>query len=61
MVWGDMDHRVKTTEPTGAQHFWELLQDFRKNYVRWPHEAQKNEEAEAEIKAKRGWFEESKA
>lgn len=50
MVWGDMDHRVKTTEPTGAQH-----------YVRRPHEAQKNEEAEAEIKAKGGWFEESKA
>lgn len=50
MVWGDMDHRVKTKEPTGAQHFWELLQDFRKHYVRRPHEAQKNEQAKQKSK-----------
>lgn len=47
MVWGDMDHRVKAKETTGAQ---QLQEEFRKNHVRRPHEAQKNEQAKQNSK-----------
>ncbi|XP_013872572.1 solute carrier organic anion transporter family member 1C1-like [Austrofundulus limnaeus] len=28
MVWGELDRKVKTKEPTSAKHLWELLQDW---------------------------------
>ena len=35
MVWDEMDCRVKENKPKGAQHMWELFQDYCKNI---PHE-----------------------
>ena len=63
MVWDGMDHRVKTKGLTSAQHFWELLQDccktisgkyLMKLIERMPRVCK------AVIKAKGGYFEESK-
>ena len=63
MFWDEMDHRVKTKRPTSAQHLWELLHDcwktisgddLMKLMQRMPRECK------AVIKAKGGYFEESK-
>ena len=63
MVWDELDHRVKERQPTSAQHMWEILQDCWKSipgdYLmklveRMPRVC------EAVIKAKSGYFEESK-
>ena len=63
MVWDEMDRRVKAKGPTSAQHFWELLQNcwktisgdyLRKLIERMPRVCK------AVIKAKGGYFEESK-
>ena len=63
MVWDEMDRRVKAKGPTSAQHLWELLQDCWKtisgDYLmklieRMPRVCK------AVIKAKGGYFEESK-
>ena len=63
MVWDEMDRRVKAKGPTSAQHLWELLQDcwktisgddLMKLIERMPRVCK------AVIKAKGGYFEESK-
>jgi len=63
MVWDELDRRVKERQPTSAQHMWELLQDCWKSipgdYLmklveRMPRVCK------AVIKAKGGYFEESK-
>ena len=63
MVWDELDRRVKAKQPTSAQHLWELLQDCWKtipgDYLmklieRMPRVCK------AVIKAKGGYFEESK-
>lgn len=63
MVWDEMDRKLKAKGPTSAQHLWEVLQDCWKtisgDYLmklieRMPRECK------AVIKAKGGYFEESK-
>ena len=63
MVWGELDRRVKAKGPTSAKHLWELLQDCWKtisgDYLlklikRMPRVCK------AVIRAKGGYFEESK-
>uniref|UniRef100_A0AAZ3QFI7 Uncharacterized protein n=1 Tax=Oncorhynchus tshawytscha TaxID=74940 RepID=A0AAZ3QFI7_ONCTS len=49
MVWVELDGRVKEKQSTRAQHMWELLQDCWKRVP-----------GKAVIKAKGGFFEESK-
>ena len=63
MVWDELDHRVKERQPTSAQQMWELLQHCSKSipgdylmklFERMPRVCK------AIIKAKSGFFEESK-
>ena len=63
MVWDEMDRRVKEKGPTSAQRLWELFQDcwktisgddLMKRIERMPRVCK------AVIKAKGGYFEESK-
>ena len=63
MVWGELDRRVKAKGPTSAKHLWELLQDCWKtisgDYLlklikRMPRVCK------AVIKAKGGYFEETR-
>ena len=63
MVWNELDRRVKERQPTSAQHMWELLHDCCKSIPgddlmklveRMPRVRK------AVIKAKGGYFEESK-
>ena len=55
MGWDESDRRVKEKQPTSAQHMWELLQAFQVKLVeRMPRVCK------AIIKAKGGYFEESK-
>ena len=63
MVWGELDHSVTAKEPTSAKHLWELLQDCWKtvsgDYLlklikRMPRVC------EAVIRAKGGYFEETR-
>jgi hypothetical protein len=59
MVWDELDCRVNEKQPTSSQHMWELLQDRWKAFLmklveRMPRVCK------AVIKAKGGYFEESK-
>ena len=55
MVWDELDRTVKEKQPTRAQHMWKLLQDCWKSIPeRMPSVCK------AVIKAKGGYFEESK-
>ena len=63
MVWDELDHKVKESQPKSAQHTGECLQDcwksipgdyFMKLIERMPRVCK------AVIKAKDGYFEESK-
>ena len=54
MVWDELDSRVKEKQLTRAHPMWELLQDW-KGDAGW-----ENSNCKAVIKAKGGYFEESK-
>uniref|UniRef100_A0AAZ3S0L9 Tc1-like transposase DDE domain-containing protein n=1 Tax=Oncorhynchus tshawytscha TaxID=74940 RepID=A0AAZ3S0L9_ONCTS len=59
VVWDELDHRGKEKQPTSAQHLWELFKTVRKSFLvklveRMPRLCK------AVIKAKGGYFEESK-
>ena len=63
MAWDEMDHRVEAKGPTSAQHLWELLQDCWKTFSGDYHMKLIKRLArvcKAVIKAKGGYFEESK-
>ena len=58
MVWDELDLRVKEKQPTSAQHMWELLQDC---WESTPGEVERMPRlCKVLIKAKDGYFEESK-
>ena len=63
MVWDEMDRRVKTKGPTSAQHLWEFLQDCWET-ISSDDLMKLNERipsvCKAVVKAKGGYFEESK-
>ena len=60
MVWDEMDRRVKAKGPTSAQHLWELLQDCWKTISGDYLMKLMPRVCKAVIKAKGGYFEESK-
>ncbi|KAL6467397.1 hypothetical protein MHYP_G00252010 [Metynnis hypsauchen] len=63
MVWGELDRRVKAKGPTSAKHLWELLQDCWKtisgDYLLKLIERMPTV-CKAVIRAKGGYFEESR-
>jgi transposase len=59
MVWGELDHRVKEKQPTGAQRMWELLQDCWKSTSGYYLFKRMPRVCKAVIKTKGGYLEES--
>jgi hypothetical protein len=58
MVWDEFDRRVKEKQPTNALLIWEFLQDWRTFQVKLVERMPRV--CKAIIKAKGGYFEESK-
>jgi transposase len=58
-VWDELDRRVKENQPTSAQHMWEHFQDCCKAFQLMLVERTPRV-CKAVIKAKGGYFEESK-
>ena len=59
IVWDELDRRMKEKQPTSAQHMWELLQTIGKAFLMKLVERMPRVH-KAVIKARGGYFEESK-